>query len=372
MIIGVPKEIKSDENRVSIIPFSVKRLIDLGSEVLVENNAGLASGYSNENYIESGAKIIESAKDVYALSDMIVKVKEPQNIEFDYIKDGQIVFTYFHFAADKSLTDNFIKSNAIAISYETVQDENGNLPLLVPMSEVAGRMAIQNGAKALEANMGGKGLLLSGVPGVDSATVTILGGGIVGTNSAKLAAGLGAKVNILDVSANRLRYLDDIMPSNVTTLYSHEHNINEILPNTDLLIGSVLIPGAKAPKLINKDMLSILPNGSVIVDVAVDQGGCVETSRPTTHKDPIFIVDDVIHYCVANMPGAVPYTSTTALCNVTSKYVELIAQLGLKNSLINNYSLLKGLNIFKGNIVHQGVADAFNYDCLSFKDINLD
>jgi len=371
MIIGVPKEIKSDENRVSVIPFGVKRLTDLGCKVLIEHNAGLASGYSNQNYITAGAEIVNKPSDIFYDSDMIIKVKEPQPIEFDYIKENQMVFTYFHFAADKSLTDNFIKSNAIAISYETVQEENGNLPLLVPMSEVAGRMAIQNGAKALEANMGGKGLLLSGVPGVEPATVTVLGGGIVGTNSAKLAAGLGAKVNILDVSADRLRYLDDIMPSNVTTLYSHEHNIREVLKNTDLLIGSVLIPGAKAPKLVDRDMLSLLRKGSVIVDVAVDQGGCVETSRPTTHKQPIFEVDSIIHYCVANMPGAVPFTSTTALCNVTYPYIELIAKNSLEKALELDHSLVKGLNIYKGNIVHKAVAEAFEYNYTPLEKINF-
>tara|TARA_B100000131_G_C18092431_1_gene602714 strand:- start:349 stop:1464 length:1116 start_codon:yes stop_codon:yes gene_type:complete len=370
MIIGVPKEIKSDENRVSLIPFGAKRLSDLGCDVLIENNAGLASGYSNQDYIDAGAKIINNASDLFYESDMIIKVKEPQSLEFNYIKENQIIFTYFHFAADKKLTDKFIESKAIALSYETVQEENGNLPLLVPMSEVAGRMAIQNGAKALEANMGGKGLLLSGVPGVEPATVTILGGGIVGTNSAKLAAGLGAKVNILDVSADRLRYLDDIMPSNVVTLYSHEHNIKEVLVNTDLLIGSVLIPGAKAPKLVTKNMLSILKKGSVIVDVAVDQGGCVETSKPTTHRNPTFEVDDIIHYCVANMPGAVPFTSTTALCNVTYPYIENIAKLGLKEA-IKNKTLSNGLNIYKGQITHKAVAKAFNYNYTSINTISI-
>ena len=369
MIIGVPKEIKADENRVALLPFAVQNLSIIGCEVLIENNAGLGSGYTNDDYIQSGATIIDKSCDVFDKSDMIIKVKELQENEFDYVKQGQIIFTYFHFAADKKLTDNFIKSKAIAISYETVQNNDGSLPLLVPMSEVAGRMAIQNGAKALEANMGGKGLLLSGVPGVEPATVTVLGGGIVGMNAAKLAAGLGSKVYILDVSANRLKYLDDIMPSNVFTLYSHEHNIKEVLKRTDLLIGSVLIPGAKAPKLVNREMLSLLKAGSVIVDVAVDQGGCIETSKPTTHKKPIFIVDDIIHYCVANMPGAVPFTSTTALCNVTYPYIEYIAKNGLKKALLTNTSLAKGLNIYKGKITHQGVSGAFNYSYTHYKDI---
>ena len=369
MIVGVPKEIKADENRVSLLPFAVQRLTNLGCKVIIENNAGLGSGYTNTDYINSGAIVLEKSSEVFAQSDMIIKVKELQSNEFDLVKEEQIIFTYFHFAADKQLTDNFIKTNAIAISYETVQSNDGSLPLLVPMSEVAGRMAIQNGAKALEANVGGKGLLLSGVPGVEPATVTILGGGIVGMNAAKLAAGLGSKVYILDVSANRLKYLDDIMPSNVFTLYSHEHNIKEVLSRTDLLIGSVLIPGAKAPKLVNREMLSILKPGSVIVDVAVDQGGCIETSKPTTHKNPTFIVDDIIHYCVANMPGAVPFTSTTALCNVTYQYIEYIVKNGLKEALLNNSSLAKGLNIYKGEITHQGVSDAFNYSLTKLKDI---
>ncbi|MAP66167.1 MAG: alanine dehydrogenase [Candidatus Marinimicrobia bacterium] len=369
MIVGVPKEIKADENRVALLPFAVQRLTNLGCKVIIENNAGIGSGYTNTDYINSGATVVEKSSEVFAQSDMIIKVKELQPTEFEIVREEQIIFTYFHFAADKKLTDNFIESNAIAISYETVQKDDGSLPLLVPMSEVAGRMAIQNGAKALEANMGGKGLLLSGVPGVEPATVTILGGGIVGMNAAKLAAGLGSKVYILDVSANRLKYLDDIMPSNVFTLYSHEHNIKEVLSRTDLLIGSVLIPGAKAPKLVNREMLSILKPGSVIVDVAVDQGGCIETSKPTTHKNPTFVVDDIIHYCVANMPGAVPFTSTTALCNVTYPYIEYIVENGLKKALLNNSSLAKGLNIYKGKITHQGVSDAFNYNFTNFKDI---
>jgi alanine dehydrogenase len=296
---------------------------------------------------------------------MIVKVKEPQSEEIKMIKPNQIIFTYFHFAASRELTESIIQTSCIAIAYETVQTENGQLPLLIPMSEVAGRMAVQNGAKCLEANMGGRGKLLSGAPGVEPATVTILGGGIVGMNAAKLAAGLGAKVNILDISPERLRYLDDVMPSNVFTLYSNRHTILDLLPKTDLLIGAVLVVGAKAPNLVTKDMLSMMPQGSVIIDVAVDQGGCVETCRPTTHKDPTYDVGGIIHYCVANMPGAVPYTSTIALSNTTYPYVRNIANKGYKESFSSNQSLLKGLNIYKGKVTHQGVADTFNLNYTS-------
>jgi alanine dehydrogenase len=278
------------------------------------------------------------------------------------IRPNQIVFTYFHFAADKELTDSIVKSSSIAIAYETVQTANGQLPLLIPMSEVAGRMAVQNGAKCLEVSMGGKGKLLSGVPGVPPATVTVLGGGVVGMNAAKLAAGFGAKVNILDISADRLKYLDDIMPPNVFTLYSNRHTILDLLPKTDLLIGAVLVVGAKAPNLVTREMLSLMPERSVIIDVAVDQGGCVETCRPTTHKDPTYDVDGIIHYCVANMPGAVPYTSTIALSNTTYPYVRSIANKGFKQALLSDKPLLKGLNIYKGKVTHKGVADAFNLE----------
>ena len=369
MVIGVPKEIKPDENRVSMMPFGVKGLIDVGATVLVENNAGIRSGFSNNSYKESGAIIVDNPEEIYKDSDMIVKVKEPQSLEFKYIKSGQYIFTYFHFAANKQLTERFIKSDSIALAYETVQLNDGELPLLIPMSEVAGRMAIQNGAKALEANMGGKGLLLSGVPGVEPATITILGGGIVGMNAAKLAAGLGAKVYILDINPERLKYLDDIMPSNVFTMYSHEHNICELLPKTDLLIGAVLVVGAKAPNLITRDMLKLMPKGAVIVDVAVDQGGCVETSKPTTHQDPIFEIDGIMHYCVANMPGAVPYTSTIALANVTYPYIKKIAEQGITKALNSDKELRKGLNIYKGKITHRGVADSFNYKYHNIRDI---
>jgi len=360
MIIGVPKEIKNNENRVSLIPFGAEELIKSGHKVLVQKSAGIASGFKDSDYINSGATILDEAEEIYSKSDMIVKVKEPIGDELSLIKEDQIVFTFFHFAADEVLTDRMIESRSISIAYETVQKESGELPLLIPMSEVAGRMAVQNGAKCLEANMQGKGKLLSGVPGVEPATVTVLGGGIVGTNAAKLAAGLGAKVNILDVSAERLRYLDDIMPPNVSTLYSNSHNIAELLPKTDLLIGAVLIVGAKAPMLVTKDMLGLMEEKSVIVDVAVDQGGCVETCRPTTHEDPVYQVNGITHYCVANMPGAVPYTSTLALSNSTFQYILKLANSSLKSNMDNITELRSGLNIYKGKVVHSAVADSFN------------
>jgi len=308
MIIGIPKEIKENENRVSLTPFGAEELVKSGNSVLIQSSAGIASGFSDENYTESGANILKTPEEIYSKADMIVKVKEPINDELSLIKKNQIIFTFFHFSASKDLTNRMIENESIAIAYETVQNDLGELPLLIPMSEVAGRMAVQNGAKCLEENMGGKGKLLSGVPGVEPATVTILGGGVVGANAAKLASGMGAKVNILDINPGRLRYLDDIMPSNVYTLYSNRHNISELLPKTDLLIGAVLIVGAKAPNLVTKEMLECMDKKSVIVDVAVDQGGCVETCKPTTHEDPTYEVSGITHYCVANMPGAVPYT----------------------------------------------------------------
>ncbi len=366
MIIGIPKEIKNNENRVSMIPFGVEELTLLGHDVLVENNAGIGSGFTNEDYVNSGAKIIKTAAEIFKSADMIVKVKEPQPVEVEMIRENQIVFTYFHFAADKELTTGIINSKSIAIAYETVQVGN-QLPLLIPMSEVAGRMAVQNGAKCLEGSMGGIGKLLSGVPGVEPATVTVLGGGIVGMNAAKLAAGLGAKVYILDISADRLKYLDDIMPANVITLYSNKHTILDLLPKTDLLIGAVLVVGAKAPNLVTEDMLSLMLPGSVIVDVAVDQGGCVETCHPTTHETPTYKVNDIIHYCVANMPGAVPYTSTIALANTTYPYIKMLANKGYLQALNDSESLLSGLNVHKGDVTHKGVADAFGFDFVTPK-----
>ncbi|MAJ44116.1 MAG: alanine dehydrogenase [Candidatus Marinimicrobia bacterium] len=362
MIIGVPSEIKNHENRVSMLPFGVEELTRNGHQVLVEKSAGVGSGILDEEYISVGAEIVDTALEVFDRSEMVVKVKEPQPVELKMIHKNQIIFTYLHFAANRELTLGFMKTKAIAIAYETVQLKNGQLPLLVPMSEVAGRMSIQNGAKVLEANMGGRGLLLSGVPGVEPATITVIGGGVVGTNAAKIAAGLGAKVNIMDINPSRLKYLDDVMPTNVFTIYSNRHNILNILPRTDLLIGAVLIPGAKAPNLVTRKMLNLMKPGSVIVDVAVDQGGCVETCKPTTHEKPIYNVDGIIHYCVANMPGAVPYTSTTALTNVTFPYVKQIADKGFKSAMQSNHSLLLGLNSIEGKITHKGVAEAFGLE----------
>ncbi len=362
MIVGVPREIKSNENRVSVTPMGVEQLTRKGHTVLVEVDAGLHSGFSNSMYEEYGATISESARDVFDRSDMIVKVKEPQASEIEMIHENQIVFTYFHFAASEELTKGFIDTNAIGIAYETVAHQDGSLPLLVPMSEVAGRMAVQEGAKYLEKRMGGKGILLGGVPGVEPALVTILGGGIVGTNAAKIASGLGAKVYVLDVDLERLRYLDDVMPKNVFTMYSNQHNIRKMLELTDLLIGAVLIPGAKAPMLVTREMLKLMGKGSVLVDVAVDQGGCIETVRPTTHEDPVFAVETVIHYCVANMPGAVPNTSTIALTNATLPYAVRIADVGVDTLLREDSELRQGLNIYKGQVTHEGVAEAFDLE----------
>jgi len=362
MVIGIPKEIKSEEHRVGIIPAGVEQLENAGHEIVLQKDAGKESGYSDERYISAGAKIVESAEEVYKSAEMIVKVKEPQPAECDMISEGQLMFTYFHFAASRELTDNFIKSKGIAIAYETVQLKDKSLPLLVPMSEVAGRMAIQEGAKYLEAHSGGIGVLLGGVPGVEPATVTILGGGIVGSNAAKIAAGMGAKVIILDINLDRLRHLDDVMPDNVTTLMSNPSNIRKHLKSTDLLVGAVLIPGAKAPKLVTKEMLKLMKEGSVIIDVAVDQGGCIETCRPTTHDNPTFIIEGIVHYCVANMPAAVPYTSTIALTNATLPYIMLLADNGYKNTILEHEDLMSGLNIHEGIVTHKGVSDAFGMD----------
>ena len=367
MIVGIPKEVKDNEKRVSLTPFGASQLVKSNHKVIIETNAGLGSGFTNKKYIKAGAEIVESAEEVFSQSDLIVKVKEPQENEIKLIKEDQLVFTFFHFAASKSLTDGILNTGSVSIAYETIHDSDGNLPILVPMSEVAGRMAVQNGAKCLEGSMGGKGKLLGGVPGVKPAVVTILGGGIVGANAAKMASGLGAHVNILDISPNRLRYLDDVMPKNVFTVFSDHQNIYDLLPETDLLIGAVLVVGAKAPNLVSKSMLSNMKYGSVIVDVAVDQGGCVETCRPTTHKDPTFIIDDVVHYCVSNMPGAVPYTSTIALTNVTLPYVRSLADNGI-NALKSDF-FKGGLNTIKGKIAHEGVAEAFNLNYSNPSDL---
>ena len=324
MIIGVPKEIKDNEKRVSITPSGVKELILSGNKVLIEKNAGFGSGFKNSLYKKAGGTIITEKEEIFKKSNIIIKVKEPNEDEIKMLQKHQILFTFFHFAANQNLTKHIINSGVTAIAYETVQNNDNTLPILMPMSEVAGRMAVQNGAKCLEGNMGGKGKLLGGVPGVSPANVTILGGGIVGMNAAKMASGLGANVNILDVNMDRLRYLDDVMPKNIHTIYSNRFNIASLIKTTDLLIGAVLIVGDKAPKLITAKMLKLMSPGSVIVDVAVDQGGCIETSKPTTHKNPTFIVDDIVHYCVSNMPGSVPHTSTIALTNITLPYIKNI------------------------------------------------
>lgn len=361
MRIGVPREIKSHESRVALTPQGALELTNRKHSVFVETSAGLQSGYSDSDYESVGCKVLSSAKAVFGESEMIVKVKEPQPQEIDMCRPDLTVFTYFHFAASEKLTTSFSESGATAIAYETIMLEDGSLPLLIPMSEVAGRMAAQEGAKFLEKTMGGSGILLGGVPGVEPAVVTIIGGGVVGTNACHIAAGLGARVNILDNNLARLRYLDEIMPKNVTTVYSNQYNLRKLLVHTDLLIGAVLIPGAKAPKLVTRDMLSIMKPGSVIVDVAVDQGGCVETCRPTTHDAPIFTVDGIIHYCVANMPGAVPVTSTIALTNATMPYLIRMAGKGVREAMAADPALLQGLNVYNKMITHQGVAEAFGF-----------
>lgn len=362
MVIGVPREIKPGENRVALTPSGVEILRQHGHQVLVERNAGIGSGFPDEEYERAGAVILDSARQVYAQADMIVKVKEPIEPEYPLIRPGQIVFTYFHFAASEELTTAIRRSGCIAIAYETVQRADGSLPLLIPMSEVAGRMAPQEGAKYLERTMGGRGILLGGVPGTEPATVVVLGGGVVGTNAAKIAAGLGARVIILDTNLYRLRYLDDVMPRNVITMVSTPANIRRVIREADLVIGAVLIPGAKAPKLITREMLADMKPGCVIVDVSVDQGGCVETCRPTTHDNPIYVVDGIVHYCVANMPGAVPVTSTIALTNATLPYIVEIADKGWEEAARTNPEILAGLNIVDGAITHPGVAESFGLE----------
>ena len=348
MIIGIPKEIKNNENRVALTPAGAKELVKRGHTVYVQHTAGENSGFPDSAYVEAGAQILPSISDVYQIAEMIVKVKEPIAAEYSLVRKGQLVFTYFHFASDEKLTLAMMDSGSICLAYETVENPDGTLPLLIPMSEVAGRMSIQEGARFLEKPQGGKGILLGGVPGVKPARVLVLGGGIVGHSAALMAAGLGADVTIADISLPRLRYLEQIMPANVKTLYSSTHNIEAELPYTDLVIGAVLIPGAKAPHLITKDMLQRMKPGSVLVDVAIDQGGCFETSHPTTHADPVYTVDDIVHYCVANIPGAVPQTSTLALTNATLPYVLELADKGWKEACKEDKSLYPGLNIIEG------------------------
>ncbi len=359
MIIGVPKEIKNNENRVALTPAGVIEFIKNGHEVYVQSTAGLGSGFIDEEYTAAGAKLCDTISDTYEIAEMIIKVKEPIEAEYALIKKDQLLFTYFHFASYEPLTKAMLKQGAVCLAYETVEKADRSLPLLIPMSEVAGRMSIQEGAKYLEKPMGGRGILLGGVPGVRPAKVMILGGGVVGTNAAKMAAGMGADVTILDLSLPRLRYLDDVMPANVNTFMSNEYNIKELIATHDLIIGAVLIPGAKAPNLITREMLKEMRPGTVLVDVAVDQGGCIETCRPTTHEDPTYFIDDILHYCVANMPGAVPYTSTLALTNATLPYALQLANKGWKKACKDNRELLMGLNIINGEIVYQNVAEAF-------------
>lgn len=362
MIIGVPKEIKTHENRVALLPGGVTKMKRNGHKVFIQKGAGKGSGFADGKYEEAGATIIEDVDELWEKSEMIMKVKEPIEVEYDRMQEGQIIFTYFHFAASRELTEAVQESKAVAIAYETVEKEDGSLPLLIPMSEVAGRMASQEGAKYLEKPEGGLGILLGGIPGVKPANVLVIGGGIVGVNAAKIAAGMGANTTIMDISMPRLRYLDDVMPRNVDTMFSSEANIKKMLPHVDMIIGAVLIPGAKAPSLITRDMLAEMQEGSVLVDVAIDQGGCFETSKPTTHDNPIYEVDDIVHYCVANMPGAVPRTSTLGLTNVTLPYAVDIANKGWKKALDDDQELLKGLNIVDGDIVYKEVAEAFDMD----------
>jgi len=362
MIIGVPKEIKTNENRIAVAPAGAEALVADGHTVLVETTAGEGSGFTDESYTNVGAKIAPTADDVWAEAEMIVKVKEPIEPEWPRMREGQIVFTYYHFAASEPVTRAVMESKCVAIAYETVELPSGELPLLTPMSEVAGRMAVQEGAKYLEKHFGGRGLLMGGVPGVLPAEVLILGGGVVGTNAAKMAAGLGAHVTMFDIDLERLRYLDDVMPANVDLVYSNRLNILELLPQADLLIGGVLITGAKAPKLVTREDLKLMKTGAVIVDVSVDQGGCIETIRPTTHEQPVYEVDGVLHYGVANMPGGVPRTSTLALTNATLPYARRLAGLGWKAACKQDRALFLGLNIVGGKVVYPGVAEAFDLE----------
>jgi alanine dehydrogenase len=366
MIIGVPKEIKNNENRVAVTPAGVAELRKHGHTVYVQTQAGAGSGFSDEAYRQAGASILSGIEATYDIAEMIIKVKEPIASEYELIRENQLLFTYFHFASSQALTHAMISRKAVCLAYETVEKPDRSLPLLIPMSEVAGRMSIQEGAKYLEKPMGGRGILLGGVPGVKPAQVLVLGGGIVGTQAAKMAAGLGAHVTMMDISLTRLRYLDDIMPVNVDTMMSNEYNIREMVKVADLVVGAVLIPGAKAPHLITRDMLKTMRPGTVLVDVAVDQGGCIETCTPTTHQNPTFIIDEIVHYCVANMPGAVPYTSTLALTNATLPYAIQLANKGWKNACRDNNELKLGLNVVQGEVVYKGVADAWG---LSYTEI---
>ena len=362
MKVGIPKEIKNNENRVGMTPAGVAELARRGHEVSVQHTAGEGSGFADDDYVKAGARILPTIEAVYRECDMIVKVKEPIESEYELVRPGQLLFTYFHFACEKELTEAMLKSGAICLAYETVQLPNGSLPLLQPMSEVAGRMATLNGAYYLQKTKGGKGKLISGVPGVSPAKVLVLGGGVVGEAAALMAAGLGADVTVADISLPRLRQLDIETPANVHTLYSSEHNIRQQLPTVDIVVGSVLVPGDKTPHLITKEMLKLMEPGTVLVDVAIDQGGCFETSRPTTHSDPVYIEDGILHYCVANIPGAVPNTSTLALTNATLRYAIALADKGWQQACKDDSALAKGLNIIEGKVAYKAVADVFGLE----------
>ncbi|MFV0446041.1 MAG: alanine dehydrogenase [Planctomycetaceae bacterium] len=366
MIVGVPREVKQHEYRVAMLPFGVEELARAGNRVLIEQGAGQGSGIPDEDYLRAGAEIVRSATEVFAQAELIVKVKEPQPGEWPLLRPGQLVFTYFHFAADEELTRAVLDSGVTAIAYETLQGRTGGLPCLTPMSEVAGRMSIQEGAKYLERPQEGRGILLGGVPGVHPAEIAILGGGVVGKNAAQIAAGFQADVSLLDVNVDRLRYLEDIMPANVNTLFSDRHTIREQLRRADLVIGAVLIPGARAPHLVTAEDLKIMKPGAVIIDVCIDQGGCCETSRPTSHSEPTYVVDGIVHYCVTNMPGAVGRTSTYALCNVTFPYALKIASLGLKGACAAEPGLVAAVNMHAGQVTNQAVAETFGMTCTPF------
>ena len=369
MIIGVPKEIKNNENRVGMAPAGVAELVKRGHTVYIQHTAGENSGFQDEAYTAVGAQILPTMEETYAMAQMIVKVKEPIAPEYRLIRKGQLLFTYFHFASDRELTLAMIENGSVCLAYETVEKADHSLPLLIPMSEVAGRMAIQEGARFLEKPQGGKGILPGGVPGVKPAKVLILGGGIVGSNAAQMAAGLGADVTIADINLSRLRYLSETLPKNVKTLYASEVRLKKELPDVDLVVGSVLIPGDKAPHLITRDMLKMMQSGTVLVDVAIDQGGCFETSHPTTHSEPTYVVDGIVHYAVANIPGAVPYTSTLALTNATLPYVIALANKGWRKACKEDPALALGLNVVEGKVVYRAIADVFG---LKYEQLNLE
>ena len=362
MRVGVPTEIKPQENRIGLTPDSVKTLVSEGHEVIVQNNGGFEAGFENDQYTKAGAKIANTAADIFNDAEIIVKVKEPQKVEVDMIRENQIVYTYLHLAAAKELTEGLIKSKSINIAYETVTDDNGRLPLLAPMSAVAGRMSVQAGAHCLEKNQKGRGLLLGGAPGVTGGTVVILGGGVVGENAAVIATGMQAKVHIVDKSEARLKQLVEMFGDKIIREQSDKIDLNKLVSEADLLVGGVLIPGAEAPKLVTKDMIKLMKRGSVVVDVAIDQGGCVETSKPTTHGNPTYIVDDVVHYCVANMPGGVPRTSTFALNQATLPYLVKLAKNGYQKALSEDKNFLAGLNVHKGEVTYKAVAEVFGHN----------